>query len=91
MAVLGIDHIELIVRDVDEFVDDRPGGVAAILRLGHVSKVDLKVNRFCHANGRAVARADWPEDEALNRWLNGHVIKIPLVTVEAEAVAQNWC
>ena len=47
-------------------------GVGAILRLGHVAKIKLKVNRICHANGRAVARADGPEDEALIRWFDCH-------------------
>ena len=59
-------------KDADELVDDRPGGVAAVLRLGHVPKVELKVNRFCDANGRAVARTDGPEDEALIRWFDCH-------------------
>ena len=59
-------------KDRDELVYDRPSRVGAILRLGHVAKIKLKVNRICHANGRAVARADGPEDEALIRWFDCH-------------------
>ena len=54
-------------QNLDQLVDHRPSRVVVLFGLGHVPQVDLEVDCLGHANGRAVAGADRPEDEALAR------------------------
>ena len=59
-------------QELDQLIDHGPGRVVVVLGLGHVPNVQLYVHGLRHANRRAVAGANRPEDQSPIGGLNCH-------------------